>query len=286
MGASSDECRARMLGNAVYKSMKMVERIADQVASGARKNAVVSGPTGIGKNFIFERAFERHGLLWQPERPVSEAALIEHIEENNRENAVLSYDECDHMIRNLRILNVLKIATDTKNTDKILSYKARNKKLCIEPFLVRCRFVFLTNTDLRSKALIGDRKLGEHIKAFNSRCVPYVMSFDHEALYEYTCYLVVCERMLMKKGHSREVTELALSYFSETMNRVTDVSPRSVSQIADEIERNPAHWRELLEQTLDQPWRKPPIWVPRLEPRRSTTKSTSAIISASTGVHR
>lgn len=270
MGLVSDECRARMQQNPLFRSMKIVEQVAEQVASGDRKNVVISGPTGVGKNFLFERAFERRGRAWKPERPVSPAALIEHIEENNRPDAILPYDECDHMLRNVSMLNILKIATDTKETDRILSYRTRNEKLCIDPFPVRCGFVFLMNTNLFDARLLQDKRIGEHIKAFNSRCMPYVMPFDHEAIFEYTCYLVICERMLMLTGYSREITELALAYFTETMPLVRDVSPRRIALIAKEIKRNPSHWREFLEPTLEPQWRKPPTWVPRLEPRKKS----------------
>lgn len=276
MGLISDECRTRVRTNPLFRSMKIVEQIAEQVAAGNRKNVVVSGPTGIGKNFLFERAFKQRGKPWLPERPVSSGALIGHIKENNHPDAILPYDECDHMIRNVGMLNVLKIATDTKDSDRILSYRARTEKLSIDPFAVQCGFVFLMNTNLIDAKLLQDKRLGEHIKAFNSRCMPYVMPFNHEAMYEYTCYLVICERMLMLDGYSRDITELALAYFAETMPSVRDVSPRRIALIAKEIQRNPSHWREFLEPTLEPQWCKPPSWVPHLEPRRVSSKACLA----------
>ncbi|CAO4151943.1 hypothetical protein [Methylorubrum extorquens] len=266
MGQYSEEARSRTHKNLVYKHMRVLEEVAEQVMIGTRRSAVVCGPTGIGKNYVFEAAFRRHGLRWNPERPMSEVALIEAIEERSGKEDINVFDESDHMLRHLRMLNVLKIATDSKASEVILSYRVRNPKLRIDPFPVKSGFIFLMNTNLHDRNLLEDKRLDEHIKAFNSRCSPFVMTFSHNDIYEYTAYLVASERMLMKDGFSRDVTEQALAYFAETMHRVRDVSPRRIRNIATEIRRSPESWRDYLEPTLEKPWCDPPNWVPRLEP--------------------
>ena len=43
------EWEQHIQGNPVHKSMQAVKEIAEQIADGRRKAAVVAGPSGIGK---------------------------------------------------------------------------------------------------------------------------------------------------------------------------------------------------------------------------------------------
>ena len=262
--------------------MKMVAVIAEQVADGSRTSAIISGPPGVGKTYAFEQAFKRRGLKYHTLRVGSAAALTEALCADP--NGIFLFDECDHMFSNVDMLNILKIVTDTKSGPRILSHNVRAAGKSIPPTTIKARCVFLTNLDLNDTKRLANKRVGPHISAINSRCLPYVMSFDHERIWEYTVYLAVVEKMLMKEQFSRDVTNLALRYFTETMYRTHDVSPRRLVLIAREIVRTPSAWRDILEPTLErQPWSNtatPP--VPQLPPRKLLALSPPPDASAPT----
>lgn len=269
---TDDQWRERIKANKVYQSMLAVNEIARQVAQGARASAIVSGPTGVGKTWAFEQAFSRRGIKFQVAKPASEPALIELLAASPR--GVFLFDECDHMLTNIGMLNTLKKITDTKPGDKILTYNCRSEKLEIPQFKFKGRLVILTNTPINSRKILNDKRIGHHIRALNDRCEPFDMSFDHRDVWEYSCYLAVCEKMLHVQGHDRETTNIALRYFTETIWRRDSVSPRALGQLAKQIKRSPDKWRSLVgPMLLDKPHTAAPVpAIPQLpDPRPRAT---------------
>lgn len=260
---------ARMATNPVHQNMEMVHLIAEQIADGTRQAAIISGPSGVGKTFAFETAFRRKGLKFRALRPASAAALIADLCANP--SGIFLFDECDYMFNNVDMLNVLKIVTDTKSGPRLLSHTARTSGRSISETKIRARCVFLTNIDLQDKKLLSNKRIGPHLAAITSRCPPYVVASDHEKIWEYTVYLAIEKRILAQLGSSRNDTDLALKYFTETMYQTRDVSPRRLALIAREIMRSPKAWRDLLAPTLlPSPWSDasiPPI--PQLPPKKA-----------------
>lgn len=268
---SPAEWQERIKSNAVYRSMKAVNELAAQIVDGRRNSAIVSGPAGVGKTWAFEEAFKANNIKFQQPRVSSPQALIEALWLDPE--GVFLFDECDAMLGDVALLNVLKIATDSKLGPRILEWKTRKEESTIDPFEFKGKIVFLMNSDLH-KAAKG--KLGPHISALMDRCQPYIMTFDHLAIYEYTCYLAICERMLMREGISREITNTALRFFTETIWRRTSVSPRALTLIARSIRNSPHMWQELAEpMLLREPFCDAPIPpIPEIPPY-GTFKTTA-----------
>lgn len=249
------EWQNRITDNAVYRSMRAVDELAAQIADGRRSSAIVSGPAGIGKTWAFEEAFRAKKIKFRAPRVSSPQALIELLYE--RPNGTFLFDECDTMLRDVALLNVLKVATDSKLGPRVLEWKTRREESTIPPFEFTGKIVFLLNTDLH-KAVKG--KLGPHISALMDRCEPFVMTFDHFAIWEYTCYLACAERMLMREQISRDITNQALRFFTETMWRRNSVSPRALTLIARSMKCSPTKWRDLAEpMLLREPFSKQPV---------------------------
>lgn len=242
---TAQEWQSRIADNAVYRSMRAVNELAAQIADGRRNSAIVSGPAGIGKTWAFEEAFRVNKIKFRTPRVSSPQALIEALYE--RPNGTFLFDECDTMLGDVAMLNILKVATDSKLGARILEWKTRRAESTIPPFEFSGKIVFLLNTDLNWSA---KGKLGPHIRALMDRCEPYVMTFDHTAIWEYTCYLVCAERMLMREKISRDITNLALQFLTETMWRRHSVSPRALTLLARSMKHSPTMWRELAEPTL------------------------------------
>lgn len=239
------EWQARIADNEVDRSMRAVKEIAAQIADGRRNSAIVSGPAGIGKTWAFEEAFRVNKIKLRTPRVSSPQALIEALSE--RPNGTFLFDECDTMLRDVAMLNILKVATDSKLGPRVLEWKTRREESTIPPFEFTGKIVFLLNTDL-NKAAKG--RFGPHISALMDRCEPFVMTFDHFAIWEYTCYLACAERMLMREQISRDITNQALRFFTETMWRRNSVSPRALTLIARSMKRSPTMWPVILEPTL------------------------------------
>lgn len=270
------EWQARIADNEVDRSMRAVKEIAAQIADGRRNSAIVSGPAGIGKTWAFEEAFRANKIMFRAPRVSSPQALIEVLSERPR--GTFLFDECDSMLGDVAMLNVLKIATDSKLAPRVLEWKTRKAESTIPPFEFKGKIVFLLNTDLH-KAAKG--KLGPHISALMDRCEPFIMTFDHFAIWEYTCYLACVERILMREQISRDITDQALRFFTETMWRRRSVSPRALTLLARSMKRSPTKWRDLAEpMLLREPFSKQPIpAIPQLpepvkanEPSQATRK--------------
>jgi hypothetical protein len=112
-----------------------------------------------------------------------------------------------------------------------------------------------------------------------SRCDIYTISFDRLLNWEYTCYLVVVEDLLKKLCYRLDETNFALRYFTETLWKDADASPRRMIGIAETIRNHPSNWRTVLDMRLPPrtTWiagRVPPI--PQVVPPRMVAKNTQA----------
>lgn len=252
--------------NPVRKQMLLVKESAEAVAAGHYHGLVVSGPPGVGKNHVVTSVFEAASYVIDPVKPVAKKRTVTTVCPNSNlglldvlyeaGEGVLLFDEADK-VWGAGTINTLKKALDTNPRNRVVVNNVKGKRkvddekghLDGQPFLVRARCVFLTNKNLGDLAQ-WPKSVHQHIPAIQSRIPTITISDNLIEIWEYTCYLTICEGYLQRKKFSLVTANAALAYMTETMFRAGEASPRRLEQIAKEIAIHPNTWRAHLDNRL------------------------------------
>ncbi len=272
--ADYDTWMSRGSNNRIKLDIQIIEDAAGLLARGRTHAMVVSGPPGIGKTHIVSKVLQAFGIEPMPLNPVSNAGLIQAL--YDADGRVLLGDDTEKFI-NAATVGTLKKALDPKSKNRQVVYQAKPKNKSSdgeapfdgEPFLFRGRMCLLMNLNPNRPEQWPER-VRPHLKALTSRAEVYTMCDDLEVIWEYTCFLAICEGLLQRQGYSLLVANMALAYLTETMRMADDASPRRLEQIARTIRLQPDSWREVMDMRLPPraQWKSGHIpTIPQIVPR-------------------
>lgn len=241
-------------GNKIKRQMQIVENAGELLATNKIHAMIVTGPPGLGKTHVVAKVLRASGIDPMPLNPVSNAGLIEAL--YNADDRVLLGDDMEQFITGSTI-GTLKKALDPQPRNRQIVYQSKSQsKLGTGdppfdggPFIFRGRICLLMNRSLHRSEQWPDR-LYPHLKALASRVQVFNICDDLEVIWEYTCYLAICEGLLQRQGYSLPVANMALAYLTETMRMADDASPRRLEQIAQTIKLQPLTWREVMDMRL------------------------------------
>lgn len=240
--------------NEIKRQMQIVENAGRLLATGKIHGMIVSGPAGVGKTHIVRKALQSSGTKFLELSPVSNAGLIKAL--YDADNRVLLGDDTEQFI-NAATVASLKKALDPVPCNRSIVYQSKSGSKSNdaeapfdgEPFLFRGRMCLAMNRSPYRPEQWSEG-LRPHLKALVSRVQVYTICDDVEVMWEYTCYLAICEGLLQRQGYSLSVANMALAYLTETMRMADDASPRRLEQIASTIRLQPDSWREVMDMRL------------------------------------
>jgi len=204
------------------------------------------GPPGIGKTHQIiaqEQRWRLRGIEPLRIRPANVHNLIDHFAEA-KGRCPLIMEEADIIFRSKPMFEVLKQATDPLTPDYLYRMVKIEKEKVQVPINLNVPIIVSTNMDLTSdegwdKALLPDRD------ALFNRSWPVVFPDDPFALWEWSVYLALSTYLTIgvsirnpqggvpiRQDNSLVVQANAISWFTENLNRLAVISPRTLRFIA------------------------------------------------------
>ena len=95
--------------NAIFQGVEASKAVMRDVAANRRSLALIGGGSGIGKTYHLRRIAKRHLIHHVPEDNPANAESLVSVTWQNRIWPVHSLNECDHLLRAERSINVLKL---------------------------------------------------------------------------------------------------------------------------------------------------------------------------------
>ena len=242
----------------------------------------ISGPPGVGKTHSIveqERVWRQRGVEPIRFRPTNVRDLIDHFAVAGG-RAPLIMEEADIIFRSKAMFEVLKQATDPATPDLIHRFEKIDGEKVEVSINLNVPIIVSTNMDLSGdigwdKDLLADRD------ALFDRSRPIVIPDDPIALWEWSIYLALTSHLTMnvmlrnpkggkpiEQANPLAVQAQALDWFTDNLNRLAVISPRTLKHVAHFMGR--AHRGDMPASILDEelagllgPARAEPVALPR-----------------------
>jgi hypothetical protein len=246
----------------IARSFVMLESITDDCARGLVRGLVVSGPPGIGKSYGVEKQLESANLFRKLEGKepryeivsggISPVNLFMKLYWNRHPDQVLVFDDCDEVLFDEDMLNMLKAALNSGDRRRIC-WNKESRVLAAEEidkvFDFEGAVIFLSNIDFEKTIARGSR-LSNHLEAIMSRCHYMDLSIGSMRDKMLRIRQVVRDGMLKNYEFTAVQEAMILDYIMENQDYLREVSLRMVKKIADFVRADPAGWLEKVEATV------------------------------------
>jgi hypothetical protein len=225
------------------------------------------GPPGVGKtkSIVDQEAIWRsHGMEPLRFRPTNVTELLDYFEQAGGVRPLIM-EEADVIFRSKPMFEVLKKATDSETPDVEYRMKRIDGEKVAMPIRLDVPIVVSTNIDLLGEAgwdpkLVGDRD------ALFDRSKPISIPSEPYALWEWSIYLALTSHLTarfpvrnpsgglpMAQSNPLFVQAAAMDWFTDNVQRISVISPRTLKTVAQLFGR--AHRHDLpisiLEDELD-----------------------------------
>lgn len=136
------------------------------VAQQRIRHLFVYGKPGLGKSFEAEHILKhnqraKHIRYHRSAGHVTPLSLYHNLYDWRRRGEILLFDDCDTAFENEQCLNILKAATDTRDT-RAISWGSSSKLVRVREFIYEGSLIIITNVDFNKPRYISlnDRVLG------------------------------------------------------------------------------------------------------------------------------
>jgi len=225
--------------NPIAIHMRRAQRRTDYVLQGYVRACYLSGGAGLGKSFAISQAIRDSGVKPIRMVPQNHHDLI-HAFEMSGGDIPLVLEECDHVFRSPRCLNLLKLATDTAGAQTLVVRvppRRKSEVASTKTIPLPRKIVFALNGNLLNQRE-WPVECRPHIAALLSREEPISIDGNRTERWEYATYLAVRKRMLTmtedgKKDIPLRIQNAAINWFATNIWRLSEVSPRRLVKITD-----------------------------------------------------
>ena len=255
-GESEDEAMER-----IRNTFAMLDKITDAAARGVVRGLVVSGPPGIGKSFGVEKQLQAANMFRVIEGKdpkfevisggVSPIGLYQKLYHNRSPEQVLVFDDCDGVLEDSEMLNLLKAALNSGDKRRICWNKESRVLLngdIPDVFDFEGSVLFLSNKDFDREIERGSR-IAAHLEAIMSRC--HYLDLEIGSMRDKLLRIkqVVMDGMLTPYEFTQEQEAEIIAFVIDNAEYLREVSLRMVKKIADWVKVDPAAWYETAEAT-------------------------------------
>jgi hypothetical protein len=274
MGAAGSRSFGRMAlpfdvtKNPTWLGMQAAKHVITRIVQGHRTLGLVGGGAGVGKTHEVRYIGRQHGIKNIVERRPDNAEALVQIVWVHRDHEVLVHNECDHLFRNERAINQIKLLHEepracdlwTKASQLNQQYlenrsKQYNRSIAPPYFQVGrlCRQLFTCNLNYRDQQVIAQLPQ-EHWAALVRRRIDPVWipihGRDGRDLFEHTIWTATEGRMLRNHQFDYATSRKAINYYITHVHRLVDLSPARLIMLAEEFRDTKD--RVLLEANLNQ----------------------------------
>jgi Cdc6-like AAA superfamily ATPase len=218
--------------SSINEKFELISELVEGVSLGALNGLAVSGPPGIGKTYTVMNVVDRvkgNKKFVAYSGHVTPLSLYNILAEN-RDDAIIVFDDCDEVFTNHLALNILKPAMDTKKT-RIVSWATSQSNRVSDPvFTFKSNVILVTNTVLATSP---------HYKAFVDRIHHVELDVSYEERLA-KIYDIVNTSKTVEPQLAREVAEYLIDE-----KPADELSLRTFVKIYD-LARFSPRWRKLV----------------------------------------
>jgi len=233
---TDEDWRAVETENPLSKRIRTAQRRVQQVLDGYVRACYLTGGAGLGKTQTINAAVAGSAVIRALPRNYED---LLYWFERSRGVTPLIFEECDHLFRSERCLNLLKIATDSNGPKAIRIRVPPQKKgepSTYKTIPLSAPLVFALNGDLNNHSYWPSTCI-THILALASREHPITIDGDRAERWEYTISLAVLHSLIRRSEDQKAYLPLAvqkdaIEWFTMNLWRLDEVSPRRLKKIA------------------------------------------------------
>ena len=253
---SEDEAMER-----IANTFLMLDKITDAAARGIVRGLVVSGPPGIGKSFGVEKQLEAANMFRKMDGKdpkyevisggVSSIGLYQKLYHNRAPENVLVFDDCDGVLEDSEMMNLMKAALNSGDKRRICWNKESRVLLTDDipnAFDFEGSVLFLSNKDFDKEIERGSR-IAVHLEAIMSRCHYLDLEIGSTRDKLLRIKQVVRDGMLTSFEFTQEQEDDIVAFVMDNVEYLREISLRMVKKIADWVKADPEGWYEMAEST-------------------------------------
>ena len=245
----------------IANTFLMLDKITDAAARGIVRGLVVSGPPGIGKSFGVEKQLEAANMFRKLDGKdpkyevvsggVSSIGLYQKLYHNRDPERVLVFDDCDGVLEDSEMLNLLKAALNSGDKRRIC-WNKESRVLMTEDipdaFDFEGSVLFLSNKDFDKEIERGSR-IAVHLSAIMSRCHYLDLEIGSTRDKLLRIKQVVRDGMLTSFGFTQDQEDEIVAFVIDNAEYLREISLRMVKKVADWVKADPEGWYEMAEST-------------------------------------
>jgi hypothetical protein len=226
-----------------------LEILVNSVADGQTKSMVVSGHAGIGKSFTVRQTLEENinSNFVFIKGFVKATGIFKLLWENRFEGQTIVFDDADAVFQDEVGLNLLKGALELTKTRRIawLSEKefiSEDGEQIPRYFDYEGTIIFLTNLNFNDLISRGN-KLAPHLQALESRSIYFDLQINtNRELMTRIKQVVMSSSILSDRGISKADEAKLMEYLTENVDRLKELSLRTVEKLAVLYLASPDKW--------------------------------------------
>ena len=244
----------------IAERFSILEDMASATKNGDVRGMIVVGPPGVGKSFGITKRLAEDSLFdtmaGQTKFEVVKGAitpigLYKKLYEFKEENSVLVFDDCDSVLLDELMLNLMKAALDS-GKKRTIHWNAESRVLAMEDIPNKFEFkgavIFITNINFDT---IRSKKLKDHLGALQSRCHYIDLSLNTMR----DCFLRIKQisqtgQLFTDYKFDLNTQNEVLNFMWESKDRLREMSLRSAIKIADLRKAMPDRWQRIAEITV------------------------------------
>jgi hypothetical protein len=246
----------------IENTFLMLDKITDAAAKGVIRGLVVSGPPGIGKSYGVEKQLAAANLFRtmageEPEYEtvsggISSIGLFQKLYHNRKAGRVLVFDDCDGVLFDEEMLNLLKSALNS-GEKRSINWNKESRVLLSEDipnkFDFEASVLFLSNIDFERTIAKGSR-IAAHLDAIMSRCHYLDLEIGSTRDKLLRIKQIIRGGMLAPYGFSKAQEQSVVDFVFDNSDFMRELSLRSVKKVADFVKADPKGWHEMAEATI------------------------------------
>ena len=242
----------------IEEAYETLSTLVTGVAENKIRSLIVSGAAGVGKSYETRQTLEAHGKSDYVfvTGYLKNTGLFKLLYDNRFENQVVIIDDSDKILTEMDSISMLKNALELKKS-RTISWLSEKQFISDETgetipktFEYEGSMIFLTNMDFQAQ-IEKDNALSPHLAALDSRSIYLDLKIkSRKEVLARIKQVINKSDILSSKGLNSNEEALLMSYLTDNLNRLKDLSLRTIEKLASLYISNRENWVQLADAVM------------------------------------